>query len=79
MIVGDKTVYVGILSNRAERSNPVDPAGGYCYWGSIKPCKSDVKVINIGDKLSNTWTTYTQEGDNLGKLRVISYRQQVLE
>ena len=21
--------------------NPFDPGGGHCYWGPIKPCKSN--------------------------------------
>ena len=34
---------------------PVDPAGGCCYWGPIKPCKSSRKR---GRLLSNTSIIY---------------------
>ena len=34
----------------------VDPARGYCYRGSTKPCESNVAIHGV--LLSNTWTTY---------------------
>ena len=38
--------------------NPFDPGGGHCYWGPIKPCKSNDSFENRGKRLSNTWITY---------------------
>jgi len=35
----------------------VDPARGYCYRGSIKPCESNV-LREHGELLSNTWIIY---------------------
>lgn len=32
-----------------------------------------------GGRLSNTWLTYPEEGDNPGKLGIISHRRGVLE
>ncbi len=31
-----------ITSAKLNVSNPFDPGGGHCYWGPIKPCKSNV-------------------------------------
>ena len=55
---------------------PVDPAGGYCFWSSIKSCKSERK---FGERLSNTWVTCPMVWNNLGKLRVIPDRVILLE
>ena len=49
---------------------PVDPAGGYCYRCSTKPCESNV-LREHGVMLSNTWITCPQVRHNLGKLRII--------
>ena len=38
-----------------------------------------VRVQARGDKLSNTWPNYPVDGDNLGKLRLISDTARMLE
>lgn len=55
----------------------VDPARGYCYRGSTKPCESNVAIHGV--LLSNTWTTYPQDGDKPGKLGIIPDRSRLLE
>ena len=55
----------------------VDPARGYCYRGSTKPCESNVAIHGV--LLSNTWTTYPQVGDKPGKLGIIPDRSRLLE
>ena len=58
---------------------PVDPAGGCCYWGSTKPCKSRDSFGSTGEMLSNTLLTCLLVWDSLGKLRVIPDRGIILE
>ncbi len=54
---------------------PVDPAGPDCYWGEAKPCElALLAMMEGGVRLSNMWSIYPQDGDNLGKLRLISDR-----
>ena len=54
---------------------PVDPAGPDCYRGGAKPCESaPLAMLGCGARLSNMWLTYPQDGDNLGKLRLIPDR-----
>ncbi len=50
----------------------VDPARGYCYRGSTKPC--ELNVARHGVLLSNTWITYPWDGDKPGKLGIIPDR-----
>ena len=57
--------------------NPVDPAGGYRYWSSIKPCES--RGFGLGVPLSNTWVTCPMLGNNLGKLRIMPHSPLRLE
>ena len=47
----------GEVSNHicyATKIIPVDPAGDYCYWDSIKICKSWGFFGNTGELFSNT-------------------------
>ena len=55
----------------------VDPARGYCYRGSTKPCESNVAIHGV--LLSNTWTTYPPDGYKPGKLGIIPDRSRSLE
>jgi hypothetical protein len=55
----------------------VDPARGYCYRGSTKPCESNVAIHGV--LLSNTWITYPWNGNKPGKLGVIPDRSRMLE
>ena len=67
-------------SNRKDTSLKlilVDPARGYCYRGSTKPCESNVAIHGV--LLSNTWTTYPPDGDKPGKLGIIPDRSRLLE
>ena len=56
----------------------VDPARGYCYRCSTKPCKSYVPREH-GILLSNTWITCPWVWDNPGKLGIIPDNAYVLE
>ena len=55
----------------------VDPARGYCYRGSTKPCESNVAIHGV--LLSNTWTTYPQDRYKPGKLGIIPDSPRLLE
>ncbi len=57
----------------------VDPARGYCYRSSIKPCESKGFFGNLGGLLSNTWITYPWDWNNPGKLGIIPDRSGMLE
>ena len=61
---------------RDQDTIPVDPAGGCCYQGSNKPCKSD---SNVGELRSNTSVICPKVRDNLGKLRIKPYKKRILE
>ena len=57
---------------------PVDAAGGYCYQISTAMQVSSTASLG-GVRLSNAWSIYRREGDNLGKLRLIPHRLVILE
>ena len=57
----------------------VDPARGYCYRSSIKPCESKGFFGSLGGLLSNTWITYPWDWHNPGKLGIIPDRSGMLE
>ena len=54
-------------------TNPVDPAGPYCYRGGAKTCVSNVSRLwwKRGIRLSNTWPIHPRDRDNPGKLGLI--------
>ena len=57
---------------------PVDAAGGHRY--QISTAMQVYPVTSLGGvRLSNAWSIYRREGDNLGKLRTIPYRLNALE
>ena len=60
------------------KTTPVDAAGGHCYQISTA-MQVSLQTSVSGVRLSNAWSIYRREGDNLGKLRLIPYRIGILE
>jgi hypothetical protein len=57
---------------------PVDAAGGHCYQISTAMQVSSFTWTG-GVRLSNAWSIYRREGDNVGKLTIIPHRLGILE
>ncbi len=51
--------------------------------GVLNTCKSNVKPffgrVESGERVSNTWVTCPETGDNRGKLRLIPQMSKLLE